>query len=56
MIDSVIKVYDLADNLSAYKVIYEDNTECFVPLSEANRHYKQVLAWVDEGNEIEEPE
>ena len=56
MIDSVIKVYDLSDNLSSYKVIYDDNTEIFVPIKEGNRHYKQILAWVDEGNEIGEPE
>lgn len=31
-----------------------DGQELFVPIAEGNRHYKAILAWVEEGNEIEE--
>lgn len=30
-----------------------DDVEMFVPLDPNNRHYKAILAWVEEGNEIE---
>ena len=30
-----------------------DGQELFVPIDEGNRHYKAILAWVEEGNEIE---
>jgi len=30
-----------------------DEVEMFVPLDPNNRHYKAILAWVEEGNEIE---
>ena len=30
-----------------------DGQELFVPMVESNRHYKAILAWVEEGNEIE---
>lgn len=56
MIQSVTKMYDLAENLFVYKIVYQDGTECFVPLDEGNRHYKEVLQWVADGNEIGEPE
>lgn len=31
-----------------------DDVEMFVPLDPNNRHYKAILAWVEEGNTIEE--
>ena len=31
-----------------------DGVTVTVPLDEGNRHYKAILAWVEEGNEIEE--
>ena len=31
-----------------------DEVEMFVPLDPNNRHYKAILAWVEEGNTIEE--
>ena len=30
-----------------------DDVEMFVPLDPNNRHYKAILAWVEEGNTIE---
>lgn len=56
MISTVVNSYDLYDNKCGVVVTYDDDTEVFVPLDEANRHYKEVLAWIDEGNEIGEPE
>lgn len=31
-----------------------DGVEMHVPINENNGHYKAILAWVEEGNEIEE--
>jgi hypothetical protein len=31
-----------------------DGQELFVPIDEGNRHYKAILAWVADGNTIEE--
>jgi len=58
MIDTVINIYDITDTSSVVSlfVVYEDGTESFVPLDGGNRNYQQVLSWVDEGNEIGEPE
>ena len=30
-----------------------DGVKLSVPISESNRHYKAILAWVEAGNEIE---
>ena len=30
-----------------------EGEEMHVPIDEGNRHYKAILAWVEEGNEIE---
>jgi hypothetical protein len=30
-----------------------DGQELFVPINEGNRHYKAILAWVEDGNTIE---
>ena len=31
-----------------------NGNELFVPINENNRHYQQILKWVEEGNTIEE--
>ena len=58
MIDTVTNTYDITDTSSVVSlfVVYQDGTESFVPLDEGNRHYREGLAWVAEGNEIGEPE
>jgi hypothetical protein len=58
MISTVTNTYDMTDasKVASLKVVYQDGTECFVPLDEGNRHYKEVLEWVADGNEIGEPE
>ena len=30
-----------------------DGVEVFVPINENNRHYQEILKWVDAGNTIE---
>jgi hypothetical protein len=40
--------------INNYEITYDDNSEVWVcPLSDDNRHYQEVLAWVAEGNTIE---
>jgi hypothetical protein len=58
MISTVTNTYDMTDasKVASLKVVYQDETESFVPLDEGNRHYKEVLQWVADGNEIGEPE
>ena len=31
-----------------------NGTKMWIPIDEGNRHYRAILAWVEEGNEIEE--
>jgi hypothetical protein len=31
-----------------------NSVELFVPINENNRHYQDILKWVEEGNTIEE--
>jgi hypothetical protein len=58
MISTVTNTYDMTDasKVVSLKVVYQDGTESFVPLDDGNRHYKEVLQWVADGNEIGEPE
>jgi len=58
MISTVTNTYDMTDasKVASLKVVYQDGTESFVPLDDGNRHYKEVLQWVADGNEIGEPE
>jgi len=43
----------ISDENSSIKATI-DGQELFVPLAEDNRHYKAIVAWVEEGNTIEE--
>ena len=52
MIQSVEKVYDeLSDNFM-YRMVLTDNSILFVPQDEANRHYQEILEWVENGGVI----
>ena len=52
---SVKKQNDIDGNFDNYKVIISDSTNIrFVPLSEANTDYQEIMKWVAEGNVIEE--
>ena len=55
MIVSVEKKYDTENNLNCYLITYSDNTVWTVPLIEENRHYQEILEWVDAGNTITDP-
>jgi len=52
MIQSVEKTYNFLNEHNGYKVIYLDDSIKYVPHSEANRHYQEILEWVAEGNTI----
>ena len=52
MIQTVEKIYFNNEFSNTYKVVYSDNSEVFVPIDEANRHYQEILEWVAEGNTI----
>jgi len=56
MITSVVKMYDEDVELDSLWVTYENGKVYGVPKVEGNRHYREVLAWVAEGNQIGEPE
>ena len=46
---SVEKKYDLKKNHNTYKVIFEINKVCFVPLDTANSDYQAIQKWIAEG-------
>ena len=50
MISSVEKIYQGTE--FTYKVIYTDGTEWSVPHDTANRHYQEILEWVENGGVI----
>jgi hypothetical protein len=54
MISTVEKIYsDIIPNDFNYKVTYESGEYCFVPHIEENRHYQEILEWLEiEGNTI----
>jgi len=56
MISTVTKIYDEGIELNTLIVTYDDGKVWSVPKDESNRHYKEVLQWVADGNEIGEPE
>ena len=49
-------VKDLDGSNCAVKVTYQDGSGRFmsIPLEKENTDYQNILAWVDEGNTIEE--
>ena len=53
MISTVEKIYSTDDSLVFnYKVVYTDGTEWTVPHDTANRHYQEILEWVENGGVI----
>ena len=44
----------MGDTSTVVTLIYDSNEKWSVPISPGNRHYEQVLKWVEEGNTIEE--
>ena len=56
MISIVEKKYENVDINSSiligYEVTFEDGTISFVPLDEENRHYQEILEWVENGGVI----
>jgi hypothetical protein len=46
---SVEKKYDLKNNHNTYKVIFEINKVCFVPVDTANSDYQAIQKWIAEG-------
>ena len=56
MINTVEKVYGPDNTCSSYKVVYESNKICHVPLDEANTDYQAIQEWAKiEGNNIIDP-
>ena len=53
MISTVEKEYDdIFSSSFIYKVTFSDNKIVFVPHDTENRHYQEILEWVEEGNTI----
>jgi CO dehydrogenase/acetyl-CoA synthase delta subunit len=53
MIQSVEKLYDeLTNEFTTYKIVQTDGKILDVPHSEANRHYQEILEWVENGGVI----
>ena len=54
MIVSVKKLNVDGKFSGSYVLLYEDGKPLYVPHNEGNRHYKEIIKWVAEGNVIEE--
>ena len=54
MIKTVKKQNDTNNNFLNYLVTYEDNKKTYVPHNEENTDYQAILAWVADGNTIQE--
>ena len=58
MIDKVEKTYKLDDDgtnqgfNNLYKVTFTDGTISYVPHSEENRHYQEILKWITDGGTV----
>ena len=53
---SVEKIYFTDNICRTYKIIYDTDKECFVPLDEANTDYQAIQKWAAiEGNNIIDP-
>ena len=56
-INSVTLIYDTILKLGerhSYKVIFDTDKICFVPLDEANTDYQAIQEWIAEGNKAME--
>ena len=50
---SVTKSYSPIDSTSfVYKVIFNTDKECFVPLDEANTDYQAIQEWIADGGTV----
>ena len=55
MIKNVKKIISIVSGeWSNCELTYDDNSFCYVPLNEDNRHYQEILQWVADGNTIQE--
>jgi len=52
---SVTKEYNDSVFMNTYKVVYNTDQECFVPLDTANTDYQAIQDWVADGNTITDP-
>lgn len=52
---SVTKEYDDSVFINTYKVVYNTDQECFVPLDTANTDYQEIQAWIAAGNSVVDP-
>jgi len=53
---SVEKIYFTDNICRTYKIVYDTDKECFVPLDEANTDFQEIQEWAAiEGNNITDP-
>tara|TARA_B100000085_G_scaffold72872_1_gene65302 strand:- start:7887 stop:8081 length:195 start_codon:yes stop_codon:yes gene_type:complete len=58
MIDKVEKTYKIDEDgnnqgfNNLYKVTFTDGTISYVPHSEENRHYQEILKWITDGGTV----
>ena len=54
-INSVTLIYDTIVNpgeKNSYKVIFDTNKFCYVPLAEDNTDYQTILTWIEDGGTV----
>tara|TARA_R100000008_G_scaffold69026_1_gene46352 strand:+ start:137 stop:310 length:174 start_codon:yes stop_codon:yes gene_type:complete len=53
-IDSAKYIKDTLTKANCSIAVVDDGINRIVPLDEDNRHYQEILKWVEDGNTIEE--
>ena len=49
---SVEKIYFTDNICRTYKIVYDTDKECFVPLDEANIDYQEIQQWIADGGTV----
>jgi hypothetical protein len=49
---SVTKQYDDNSVFYSYRVVFNTNQVCFVPLDEANTDYQEIQEWIADGGTV----
>jgi hypothetical protein len=49
---TVEKIYSMENVFNGYKITLQDGNMIYVPLDTANRHYQEILEWVEKGGVI----
>lgn len=53
-VETIAEIDNVYEQGAGYKLVGTDTSTLYVPNAPGNRHYELILAWIDEGNTVEE--